>query len=235
MLSLELYYKHFFMFFLLPFIALAAANPCPYCKWGSCSFTPGSLPNCSACYDIAALIPVKIPATVQNSELSPLGVCQLCPDHCGACQYQFVIPNCAEPTPIINCTSCYPGYTTHHFSGKCERCPMHCQSCMFAMLILSHSQPAAIINCTKCDDRYTSNYTIGTCLPCPDNCTSCQCLQKMCTMVSCTVCDSGFVTNTTVDGWNQCVPAGERRLFEEQPEKAGQGGLFKQEEDQQQG
>lgn len=30
---------------LLPLIILAAANPCPYCKWDACSFTLGSLPT----------------------------------------------------------------------------------------------------------------------------------------------------------------------------------------------
>lgn len=78
------------MISLLPLIALAvlaAANPCPYCKWDACSFTIGSLPNCSACYDVAALVPIKLPHTSINPSLGPLGVCQLCPDHCSACVY----------------------------------------------------------------------------------------------------------------------------------------------------
>lgn len=119
------------MIFLLPLIVLAAANPCPYCKWNACAFTVGSLPNCSACYDIAALIPVKVPATSENSEVSPLGVCQLCPEHCGACEYEFVQPIIGPPLPVINCTYCYDGYTTNHYTGKCDPCPANCDSCHF--------------------------------------------------------------------------------------------------------
>ena len=77
------------MISLLPLIALAAlaaANPCPYCKWDACSLNIGSIPVCSACYDVATLVPVKIPNTT-FSYLGPLGVCQLCPDHCSSCAY----------------------------------------------------------------------------------------------------------------------------------------------------
>jgi hypothetical protein len=51
------------MILLLPLIILAAANPCPYCKWGYCEFTEGHIAKCSACYELAALIPLVIPAT----------------------------------------------------------------------------------------------------------------------------------------------------------------------------
>ena len=81
------------MIFLLPLIALAAANPCPYCKWDACSFTIGSLPVCSACYDVAALVPVKIPHTSIYYSLGPIGVCQLCPDHCSVCVYALELPS----------------------------------------------------------------------------------------------------------------------------------------------
>ncbi len=75
------------MIFLLPLIILAAANSCPYCKWDACSFTLGSLPNCTACYDVAALVPIILPHTPISPPSGPLGVCQLCPDHCSACVY----------------------------------------------------------------------------------------------------------------------------------------------------
>lgn len=137
------------MIVLISLVALAFANPCPYCKWGSCSFTIGSLPNCSACYDIATRVPIKIPATSINSEVSPLGVCQLCPSNCKTCEYAVVTNLNDTQVPIINCTACLSGFTTYHFTGRCEACPQHCVICVFALLNVT-TQIIPIINCTQC-------------------------------------------------------------------------------------
>lgn len=151
------------MIFFLPLIALVAANPCPYCKWNACSFTIGSIPNCSACYDVAALVPIKLPSSSLSSLFGPFGVCQLCPSHCSSCQYALAEPSYAQPIPIINCTSCAVGYTTHHFTGKCEACPSNCDDCHFQVLAPANSMPYPVINCTSCHSGFTNNYFSGDC------------------------------------------------------------------------
>ncbi len=176
------------MIFLLPLIVLVAANPCPYCKWDACTFTLGSLANCSACYDVAALVPVKIPATSINPPVEPIGVCQLCPEHCGACEYALAVPSYAPPVPIINCTSCAQGYTNNHFTGKCDPCPANCSSCHFEVINLANSVPYYVINCTNCPNGYTNNYFTGQCNKCPDHCLDCSCMLKGCPIISCNTC-----------------------------------------------
>ena len=143
------------MIFLLPLIVLAAANPCPYCKWDACTFTLGSLANCSACYDIAALVPIKIPPTAINGPLGPIGVCQLCPPHCITCEYAVQSPAMSLPVPSINCTKCAQGYINSYFNGSCLACTANCVKCQCVF------NSCSATSCSECAPGYTLNYGIN--------------------------------------------------------------------------
>jgi hypothetical protein len=69
---------------ILLLLVIVTPNPCPYCKWDACQLTEGSFPNCTACYDVAALVPIYAPATHTTPRQS-YHVCQLCPEHCYSC------------------------------------------------------------------------------------------------------------------------------------------------------
>lgn len=130
------------MIALLLFIILAAANPCPYCKWDSCQLTEGSLPNCTSCYDIAALVPIKIDYTL-------ITVCQLCPDHCSACEFAVQSLAFASSIPVINCTKCLDGYINNNYNGSCVGCPSNCEECE------CDGRGCPVTHCIRCDNGYT--------------------------------------------------------------------------------
>ena len=134
------------MLYLLALIALAAANPCPYCKWDACSFTDGSIASCSECNDIAGLVPVRITGA---SPLDEIGVCQLCPNYCKRCEYALKRPFSNNPIPALTCVDCNYGYTTNPENGQCTKCPNHCSSCICTKL------GCEFPCCDACEPGYT--------------------------------------------------------------------------------
>lgn len=109
-------------------------------------------------------MPVKIAESGSNGEIDGLGVCQLCPDHCNACEYALATPLTAPPRGVLNCTDCQDMYATDHWTGKCEPCPSDCDSCEWALIA---QPPYGLINCTSCHDGFTNNLFTGECKACP--------------------------------------------------------------------
>ena len=195
------------MIFLLPLIILAAAGHCPYCLYDSCTRTEGSIPSCSQCYGLAALVPLRIKDGSGNQLASDIGVCQLCPDHCINCEYALSEPSFAAPRSVINCTKCQEGFATNHETGKCESCPANCDAgCEYQVVSVANSRPWGVIACKSCNAGTAYNYFTGGCLECPDNCSDCSCQLKGCQYLSCSACDEGFTLTPKANGeGNECV------------------------------
>ena len=101
------------MIALLALIVLAAAQECPYCRYDKCTLSAGSHASCSECHT-GALVYYKL-FEPSSCESTFLGICQLCPDNCGACEYAVV-----SQLPILNCTSCASGFVNNPANGKCD-------------------------------------------------------------------------------------------------------------------
>lgn len=133
---------------ILLLLVLVSPNPCPYCKWGACQLTLGSFPNCTECYDIAALVPIYARST-HTTPIQFYSVCQLCPEHCYSCQYVLLTPSHSTPVPAINCTSCQQRYVNSYFDGTCRPCPSNCLGCSCVF------NSCSMTVCHTCDPGYT--------------------------------------------------------------------------------
>ena len=147
------------MIFLLPLIILAAANPCPYCRYDQCTYTEGSYGSCNECYSMAARLNMEVPASDTNAAIQNIGICQLCPDHCNSCEYAMLSPSHSTPIHTLNCTDCQEGYINSYFNGTCLACPDNCESCYCIF------NACSAVYCETCDEGYetyrnTETYTI---------------------------------------------------------------------------